>query len=98
KTAFPTRYASSIAPDSGPRCVPLIEAGNVYLFGADGDLHCLALDTGKERWKRDAYGEFSGQEGYFGAGSTPIVAGNNLLVNVGGRDGAGLVAFAKDSG
>jgi outer membrane protein assembly factor BamB len=37
--------------------------------------------------------DFDGDEGYFGAGSTPIVAGGNLLVNVGGKDNAGLVAF-----
>jgi outer membrane protein assembly factor BamB len=37
-------------------------------------------------------------EGYFGAGSTPIVVGGKLLVNVGGRDDAGLVAFSLADG
>lgn len=97
RVSFPTRYSSAIAPDDGPRCVPIIDHGYVYLFGAEGDLHCVALDTGKVRWSRDAYREFNGQEGYFGAGSTPVVVDDKLLVNVGGR-GAGLVAFSTATG
>ncbi len=38
KKSFPTRYDSTIAPDNGPRCTPLVDHDRVYLFGADGDL------------------------------------------------------------
>jgi outer membrane protein assembly factor BamB len=48
-------------------------------------------------WSREAYQDFNGQEGYFGAGSTPIVAAGKVIVNVGGR-GAGLVAFDLETG
>ena len=97
KKDFPTAYASSIAPDNGPRCVPLVHDKAVYLFGADGDLHCLALESGNIRWSRELYKDFDASEGYFGAGSSPIVDGDKLLVNVGGR-GAGIVAVSLDSG
>lgn len=94
---FTTHYASRIAPDDGPRCVPLIHKDSVYLFGAGGDLHCVAFDTGEVRWSRQLDRDFSAPEGYFGAGSTPIVAGDKLLMNVGGR-GAGIVALALADG
>jgi outer membrane protein assembly factor BamB len=94
---FPTHYASGIAPDDGPRCVPVIAGNSVFLFGAGGDLHCLAFDSGKTRWSRDLYREFGAPEGYFGAGSTPIVEQGKLLVNVGGR-GAGIVALSVTDG
>lgn len=97
RVGFPTNYASGIAPDDGPRCVPLIHGESVYLFGADGDLHCVAFDTGKVRWSRQLYREFGAPAGYFGAGSTPVVAGDKLLVNVGGR-GAGIVALSLADG
>jgi len=97
KTDFPATYRGGINPDVGPRCVPLVHQGRVYVFGAAGDLHCVELATGKTKWSRAAYEDFAGAEGYFGAGSTPIVAAGKLIANVGGR-GAGLVAFELDSG
>lgn len=99
KTAFPTRFASVYSSDHGPRCVPLIHKGNVYLFGASGNLHCVSLAKGKKIWSRSAYNDFGAKEGYFGAGSSPIALGDNLLVNVGaGRNGAGIVAFSLKTG
>ena len=98
KTGYPTRYTSGISPDDGPRCVPLIHQDHVYLHGAEGVVTCLAMKDGAKRWSRDLRVEYQGPEGYFGAGSTPIVAGKNLLVNVGGRDGAGLVAVSLETG
>ena len=85
-------------PDTGPRCVPLIHDGAVYLYGAAGDLHCVSLADGKQRWSRPMLRDFDGDEGYFGAGGTPIVVGGRLLVNVGGRDTAGLVAVGLADG
>jgi outer membrane protein assembly factor BamB len=98
KKTFPTRYVSTIAPDNGPRCTPVIYQGSVYLFGADGDLHALSLADGQLQWTRDLYKECNAPSGYFGAGSSPIVEGNELLVNVGGKQGNGIVALDRNSG
>ena len=98
KAAFATTYASTISPDDGPRCVPLIDKDHVYLLGPGGELACLALETGKQLWLRDICKDFKAPEGYFGAGSSPILEGDRLLLNVGGRDGAGLVAFSPSDG
>lgn len=98
KTTFTTNYRSSISPDNGPRCVPLVHEGRVYLFGPAGLLACVTLDAGRKVWQRQVYREFAAPEGYFGAGSSPIVEGNKLLLNVGGRNGAGLVAFRLADG
>jgi outer membrane protein assembly factor BamB len=48
-------------------------------------------------WDRDVFREFDAPEGYFGAGSTPIVEGDRLIMNVGGS-GAGIVAFSLADG
>lgn len=100
KVGFPTDFRAQVGTaGDGPRCVPLIHRGSVYVFGAGGDLHCLSLADGKERWSRAANKEFQTPEGYFGAGSTPIVEGDKLLVNVGGdRAEAGIVAFDLETG
>ncbi len=97
QTRFATRFRGSISPDSGPRCVPLIHDGRVFLVGPGGELACVDFQTGQPIWTRHLRQEFNAPEGYFGFGSTPIVAEGKLLLNVGGRD-AGIVAFALDSG
>jgi len=105
--SYPTTYSGTFNADDGPRCVPLIHQGRVIVFGAAGGLRCIDLKTGRKIWSRntsDDYGAkraFRGEppEGYFGVGSTPIIEGDKVLVNVGGRTtGAGLVAFSLKSG
>jgi outer membrane protein assembly factor BamB len=97
KTSFPANYRGGIDSNLGPRCVPLVDDGKVFAFGADGDLHCVDLASGAKRWSRSLYEAFKADRGYFGAGSTPIVVDGVLLVNVGGR-GAGLVGLNPASG
>jgi outer membrane protein assembly factor BamB len=98
KYGFLARYRSGIAPDDGPRCVPLIHDGAVYVHSAEGDVVAIDLKTGRRRWERNLAIDYDVPEGYFGAGSTPIVVGERLLVNVGGREGAGIVAVALADG
>ena len=93
RSGYEAHYQGGVNADLGPRCVPLIHKGHVYVYSAAGDLHCLRLEDGKKVWSRASYEDFAGNEGYFGAGATPIVAGGYLLVNVGGAGNAGLVAF-----
>jgi outer membrane protein assembly factor BamB len=94
---FSTRFRGSISPDNGPRCVPLIHENRVYLVGPGGELAAVSLNSGETIWTRNLQQDFKAQEGYFGFGSTPVVEGDKLLMNVGGRD-AGIVAFALADG
>jgi outer membrane protein assembly factor BamB len=94
----PSDFASGFSPDKGPRCTPVIHKGTVYVFGAQGVLRALSLKEGKALWMRKTHAEFAAPEGYFGAGSTPLVEGETLLVNVGSRKEAGVVAFDLKTG
>lgn len=96
--SFPASYRGTIADDNGPRCIPILHDGAVYAYGAAGDLHCVDLATGKPRWGRALAKECGAPDGYFGAGATPIIAGDKLLVNVGGKKGQGLVAVLLADG
>jgi outer membrane protein assembly factor BamB len=100
KSDSPTTYAGSISEDNGPRCVPVITTDAVIVFGAQGRLRCLDLKSGRERWSNATHETFSlNDQSYFGAGSTPLVAGDLVLVNVGAsRANAGLAAFDLKSG
>ncbi|MCA9147762.1 MAG: PQQ-like beta-propeller repeat protein [Planctomycetales bacterium] len=97
---FSANYQGGIDPDLGPRCVPLVvpEANLVLAYGAAGSLHAVNLRDGRKMWTRELFAEYGAPEGYFGAGSTPIVVDDRVLINVGGRGGAGLVALDLKSG
>lgn len=98
RTAFPASYAGGYHGDAGPRCVPTVAADRVILFGAAGDLHCVALADGRALWSRAVNEEYGVEDGYFGVGSSPLVVGERVLVNVGGKRSAGIVAFSASDG
>lgn len=99
KTSFATGEPSSMDSDKGPRCVPVIADGRVFLFGAGGNLHCVSFKDGQKLWSRDLATDFRIPDSYFACGSTPVVEGDKVLLNVGGRAArSGIVAFAVKNG
>ena len=96
---FPTSFQPAIVEDDGPRAVPTIHQGRVYALAAAGGLYCVDIKTGKPVWQRQTQTEFHVPSAYFGAGSSPLVEGKTLIVNVGGdKDRAGVVAFDLSTG
>jgi outer membrane protein assembly factor BamB len=95
----PTRFRPQVGGGDGPLCVPVVAGGRLIIFGASGTLACLDTATGRRQWTRETHREFAAPEGYFGAGSTPLVVGGRVIVNVGGaRQEAGLVGFDLATG
>jgi outer membrane protein assembly factor BamB len=112
KFEYPTDYSDSFGYNNGPRCCPVVDGDRVYLFGAEGMLHCLRTRDGKPIWKVDTRAEFRVVQNFFGVASVPVVEGDLLLVQVGGSpkgsdredflelkgDRSGVVAFDKFTG
>jgi outer membrane protein assembly factor BamB len=96
--AYPTAYQDEYGYTNGPRSSPVISNGLVFAIGAEGKLHCLDLLSGKMRWQHDLLGEFNLQPGFFGVGSTPLVEGNLLIVNVGAPGGPCVAGFDVHTG
>ncbi|MFM7056402.1 MAG: PQQ-binding-like beta-propeller repeat protein [Planctomycetota bacterium] len=94
----PCSYQGGISTDKGPRCVPVITSQFVITLGVTGRLRCNSLADGSELWQRDTTADFEPLEGYFGVGSTPVIAGDRVIVNVGGRRDASIVAFSLKDG
>jgi outer membrane protein assembly factor BamB len=97
KKELPAEYTGGMDGDLGPKCVPLIQDGHVYLLGAGGKLFCLKFNDGSVVWQKNVLKEYRCQPGYFGVGSTPIVVDGKLILNAGGRNAA-IVAFDAKSG
>src|SRR5438093_4096393 len=98
KSDYPTSYVDQMGHDPGPRATPAISDGRVYTFGAEGMMNCWSLADGKKLWSVATKSEFGARLGFFGLACSPLVEGNAVIVNVGGRNGAGIVAFNKATG
>jgi outer membrane protein assembly factor BamB len=98
KQSFPTRYTDNFGFDNGPRATPCVADGRLFVFGANGNLHAMDFATGKPLWSVDTQKDFSADKGFFGFACSPLVEGKMLLVNVGGKNGAGIVAFDTSTG
>ena len=98
RSAYPTTYRGQIVPDEGPRATPTVAGGRVYTFGAEGSLRCWNLTDGKELWAVNTQADFRAGQGYFGMACSPLVEGDAVILNVGGADGAGVVAFDAATG
>lgn len=95
---YRTDYVDDFGFDDGPRATPAVADGLVYTFGAEGVLNCFSLADGKLIWKVDTQSRFGSSKGYFGAACSPLVEGRAVLLNVGGANGAGMVAFNRSNG
>jgi outer membrane protein assembly factor BamB len=64
--------------------MPVVDGNKVYVYGVAGKLSCVGLEDGKTVWQRDLNREFGVVQNFFGVASTPRVAGDQLIVMVGG--------------
>lgn len=87
----------SISYTAGPRAAPLVSDSRVYTFGAEGNLLCLAAQSGKLIWSLDLKKEFGVKAPTWGFAGHPLLEGNRLICLARG-DGSTVVAFDKDTG
>jgi len=81
----------------GPRSTPTVDGDRLYVLGGSGDLTCLENATGKKIWSLNIVQKFGGVNPYWGYSESPLIVGDRILVNTGGRR-AGIVAVAKADG
>jgi outer membrane protein assembly factor BamB len=95
RSALPAAYRYGLDEDKGPRSVPQIVDEWIVIQSAAGSVHCVSLADGKVRWSRELRKELGAEEGYFGAGNTPLVSDSAVIVNVGAKkQNAGIVALS----
>lgn len=83
----------------GPRATPTVVGNWVYAVGGDGQLVALEVEGDKPnpRWHHDLLPEFSAPMPQWGVACSPLVLGDLVIVQPGGK-GAAVVAFDKASG
>jgi outer membrane protein assembly factor BamB len=99
KEAWATAHGGAFRTDrgDGPRGTPTIDGERLYALGGNGDLSAMDAKTGKIIWSKNVLQEFGGSNIQWGISESPLVLGNKVLVNAGGRN-ASIVALNKDTG
>jgi outer membrane protein assembly factor BamB len=91
RAAFNSLYGN------GPRATPAIVNDRLYTFGITGVLTCLDAKKGDKLWQVDTLKKFQAKNLFFGMACSPLVAGDHILVNIGGK-GNSIVAFDRGNG
>jgi outer membrane protein assembly factor BamB len=81
----------------GPRSTPVIDGGTVYAVGTQGRLLAADKDTGEPRWQHNLVQEFGADLPSYGYSASPLVVGDRLFIEAGGKNAA-YIAFDKKSG
>ena len=82
---------------NGPRSTPTVDGNRVFALSADGTLVCLETSTGNTLWSLNIVQKFRSRIPGWGVSESPLVDGNRIIVNPGGR-GASIVALDKRNG
>ncbi len=98
---YPAVY--TIAYKSGPRAAVLVDPSatgptRAYSLGGVGHLHCLDAQTGEVVWKRDLATEYQIEMPRWGIAASPLIEGDLLFLQIGGRPDACVIALDKRTG
>jgi outer membrane protein assembly factor BamB len=80
----------------GPGATPIVAKGKIYALDLFGTIVCLGAKRGNLIWKKNLKEEFQAKETSLDA--SPLVEGNCVILMVGGKGGAGIVALDLDTG
>lgn len=83
---------------AGPRTSVSIDDGRAFSLGTMGHLFALDAAKGTILWQKDLLKDYKIQMPIWGIAASPLVTGDLVIVQIGGADGACLVAFDKRNG
>ena len=95
--AYETTYRS-VGYRDGPRTSVTIADGRAYAFGTMGHFRALDAVTGELLWKKDPGVDYDIPMPSFGMCAAPIVVGDKVIVQMGAREGACIVAMDTRTG
>jgi len=79
-----------------PNATPIVQDGKVYSLASVGHVFCLEARDGAVRWQRDLAKEYPAAE--LTASASPLIDGDLLILLVGAKPDACVVALDKNSG
>jgi outer membrane protein assembly factor BamB len=82
----------------GPRASVTIDENRAYSLGTMGHFFCFDATNGEVLWSKDLNAEYNLKIPLWGIASSPLVESDLVVIHIGGRDNACIVAFDKVTG
>lgn len=82
----------------GPRATPTWSDGRVYVLGGQGELRCLAEDSGAVIWRTNILEDAQAENLQWGMSAAPLVVDDTVVVLPGGPNGQSVVAYDRRTG
>ncbi len=89
-------WAFDPTQEIGPVATPIVQNAKVYLLGRLGHLFCLDARTGDVLWQRNLEQDY--HVGFAPGTPSPLLEGDLLILFIGGKPAACVVALHKDTG
>jgi len=83
---------------NGPRASVTIDENRAYSLGTMGHFFCFDATNGEVLWSKDLNAEYNLKIPLWGIAASPLVESDLVVVHIGGRDNACIVAFDKVTG
>jgi outer membrane protein assembly factor BamB len=89
-------WAFSPEQSGGPTSTPCVRDGRIFTLGQRGDVFCLDARTGAVLWHRNMIADYQMKE--FTGNTSPLIEGKMLILAIGGKPGAGVIALDVETG
>ncbi len=97
KTNYPA-WAFTPGQEPSPNATPVVQDGRIYATGPQAHrLHCIETASGKLIWEKNLAREYQIEETAT-ISASPLLDGDRLILQVGGKPDACVVAFDRKSG
>lgn len=88
----------SVGYPVGPRASVVIDGNRAYSLGTMGHLFCFQNKTGNVIWYKDLNDEYDIKMPTWGIAAAPLIVDNKIILCIGGRNNACVVALNKITG
>ncbi len=95
--AYDCQY-KNVGYTAGPRASVTVDDGRAYVLGTMGHLHCFDAGSGALLWKKTPGIDYEIDMPIWGIAAAPLVVDDLLIVQIGGKDGACVIALHKKDG
>ncbi|WP_443217464.1 outer membrane protein assembly factor BamB family protein [Rhodopirellula sp. P2] len=89
--SYPLNYRDMYGYETGPRCSPTIaessdgpDQAQIFTYGVAGQLTAWSCDSGEQQWTVNLNEKYDVVQNFFGAGSSPLIVDEQVIVMVGG--------------